>query len=296
MGLNAAANDQIEQGQRDKEFFDNKIKNFKYTNSKFSEGLTNPFADTTNPFANVNNPFAGQQVALKAADYQRQGTDQQLANTLDTVVQQAGGNAAASATAIARQSAKANQQIGAGIEQQESKLQQQTAQGELQRQQLVAQGEQRRQQLVGQGQQFITGLTEQRAGQALQGLGNRFAAAQQTINSGYQSKAATNAALIGAVGSLAGGFLGGAGAAARGGSTLFAGFCDHRLKENIKFKRFSPSGIGVYKFNYKGHPEHKFEGPLSIAVPKEAVIKNYKGTKFDGVDFTKLDVSIKKIN
>ena len=201
---NKAANEQITKAEGRRDNIQRDIDNFSYSNPLFSQGLNNPFAEATNTAANLTNPFAGQQVALQAADYQRQATDTQLANTLDAITQ-GGGNAAASATALARQSAQSNQQIGAGIQQQEAQNQRLAAQGEQARQQAVAQGEARRQQLVGQGQQFITGLSEQRAAADLAGLGNQFAAEQQSINAGYQNIAQNNAAIWGAVGNVVGG-------------------------------------------------------------------------------------------
>ena len=291
MGLNKSAKAQIEAGQTEKTKFEGLINRFDYGASKFKKGLDNPFADATNPFADIKNPFDNARVATRATEIQQEQAGQNRANILDAVVQ-GGGAAGASATALAQEAAQSNRQISAGLEQQELQLGQQRNQAELQRQQLIAQGEQRRQQLVGQGAQYVLGLQEQRAQAELQGLGARFAGAQQTINSGYESIAANNAAVIGAIGTIGAGALGGAGAAGGFGKL----FSDHRLKENIKFDRFSPKGVGIYHFNYKGKPEHKFEGVLSAAVPEEAKIKNFKGTEFDGVDYNKLDVDFKKIN
>ena len=204
MPFNRQAKRQIREAKEQRTDIQRSIDTFKYGQN--TQGLENPFADATNVHANTTNPFAGQQVALQAADYQTQATNRQLANTLDTVTQ-AGGNAAAAATSLARASQDSNQQIAAGIEQQERQNQQLSAQGEQRRQELFAQGEQQRQQLYGQGQQYILGLQEQRDQQTLQGYGNQFAAAQQSINSGYESIASTNAAVIGAIGNIASAFV-----------------------------------------------------------------------------------------
>ena len=287
---NKAANQQINAGQTDKTKFQGLIDNFSYSNPDFQAGLSNPYANVTNTGANLGNPFAGQQVALQAADYQRQATDTNLANTLDAIAQ-SGGNAGASATALARQSSQSQQQIAAGIQQQEQQINQASAQQQAKNNELSAQLGQRAQQLRGSGQQFLTQVSEARAQAELAGLGNAYAGAQQTINAGYQAKAANTAALIGAAGNVIGGVAGGIGAA--GGAASF--FSDHRLKENIEFDRFSPKGVGIYRFNYKGKPDHKFEGALSIGVPDEARIKNFKGSKFDGVDYNKIDVELKLI-
>ena len=177
------------------------IDNFSYTDPEFRAGLTNPYADAK--ASTFSNPFAGQQVALQASEYQRQAQDQSQANVLDAIVQ-GGGNAAASATALARQSAQGNQQIAAGIQQQEAQNNRLLAQGEQQRQQAQAAEQARVQGLIGAGNQFTTQLSEQRAQLEQQGLGNQYAAAQQSLNSAYQNIASNNAAIWGAVGSVAG--------------------------------------------------------------------------------------------
>ena len=288
---NKHAKRQIREGKAERQKFDRLIENFEYGQQR--AGLDNPFAGLTNPFAGLTNPFASQRVATGAAEFQAARADEQTAATLDALVQAGGGGGeGATATALAQQQRITDQQIAAGLQQQEASIAQQTAQGAAQIQQLQAEGESRRQQLIGQGQQYILGLSEQRDAAELAGLGARFAGAQQTINTGYEGIAANNAALIGAAGNIVGGALSGAGAAG-GFGKLFSS--DHRLKENIEFDRFSPSGIGVYRFNYKGHPEHKFEGALSIAAPEHAVVKNFNG-KYDGIDYDKIDVDFKKIN
>lgn len=209
---NSAAKRQISQGKSDKSKYGNLIDNFSYSDPQFRQGLENPNAGVTNPFDGLTNQFATQRVATGAADYQSQQQDQSRANILDAVVQ-GGGGSAASATALAQSAAQSNQQISAGLQQQETQNQTRSAQAGQQIQQLQATGEQRRQQLVGAGEQYITGLAENRAQSELAGLGNQYAGAQQTINSGYESIASNNAAYIGAAGSIIGGALGGAGAA-----------------------------------------------------------------------------------
>ena len=285
---NKAAKQQIREGKREKEYFNRKIENFSYTDPQFREGLVNPAiaAGVTNTAAGLTNPFANQQVALQASRFQQQGFDQNLANTLDQTVQ-GGGASAAVATALAREAGLAQQRIGAGIQQQELALQQQQAAGEQRRQEQVAAGEARRQTLITQGEQYITGLAEQRAASELAGLGARYAGAQQTINQGYQAKQANAAAWIGVLGDTIS-------AGAEVGSALIAA-SDHRLKENIEFNRYSEKGVPIYHFDYVGHPGKRFEGVMSIDVPKEAVVKNYNGTKYDGVDYGKLDVELKQI-
>ena len=199
MGLNKSAKTQIEEGKSNRGQAAQALNSFQYGGQK--QGLSNPFANTTNPFANITNPFANQRVATEAADYQRQTQDQSRADILDRIVQ-SGGNAAASATALAQQAAQSGQKIGAGLAKQQTTINAQAAQGEQRKQQLVATGEQRRQQLIGQGNQYLQGLSEARDSAKLSGLGAQYAGAQQTINAGYQSIGNTNAAVVGAIGDV----------------------------------------------------------------------------------------------
>ena len=210
-----AASRQIREGKQDRADAREALSSFNYGQN--TQGLANPYAGVTNTFANLSNPAAGLQVGLQAADYQRQGLDQSQANVLDAIAQ-SGGKVGASATALARQSAQSNQQIAAGIEQQELRNQQLAVQGEAQRQQLVAQGAQRAQQLRGAGEQYRLGLQETRDAAELAGLGNQYAAAQQSINAGYKAKADNKAAFIKGITGLASDVLkAGAGGGAGGG-------------------------------------------------------------------------------
>lgn len=161
--------------------------------------------------------------------------------------------------------------------------QQLAAQGATRIQELQAQAAQRRQELVGSGEQYILGLSEQRDAGELAGLGNLYAGAQQSANAALQAKATSRAGIIGGLTSAAG---------AIGGGLIAKAGSDVRLKENITRVGTSPSGIPIHQFNYKGMPD-RFEGVLSKNAP-EAVIKNFIG-QYDGVDYSKVDVELKKI-
>ncbi len=70
---------------------------------------------------------------------------------------------------------------------------------------------------------------------------------------------------------------------------------DRRLKENIKKLGDSPSGIGIYKFNYIGHAK-KYIGALADDVMKvvpEAVTTMANG--FLGVNYNLIDVQFKEV-
>ena len=276
------------------------IKNFKFGKNK--EGLDNPYANVTNAFANTTNPFSNQRVATGAADRQSQQFDQSQANILDAVVQ-GGANAGGSATALAQQAAGVNQQISAGLQQQQQRIQGESARGEQQRQQLFNAGEQRRQELVAGGEQYVLGLSEKRDQATLAGLGARIGQQNTLINSantaesdayGNIAKSFSSLATAGVTAGVGGGTVGGGGGGGGGNSPFGSnGPSDPRLKENIRRVYTSKSGIPVYQWNYIGG-NAIFEGAMSTEVPKEAVIKNFIG-KYDGVAYDKIDVNFKEI-
>ena len=70
---------------------------------------------------------------------------------------------------------------------------------------------------------------------------------------------------------------------------------DRRLKENIKKLGDSPSGLGIYKFNYIGHAK-KYIGTMADDVMKvmpEAVFTMANG--FLGVNYNLIDVQFKEV-
>lgn len=198
---NSSANRQISEANAEKRGYKAEISNFQYGQS--TGGLDNPYGAVTNAQAGLSNEFANQRVATGAAEFQAQQQDQSQANILDAIVQ-GGGGAGANATALAQQAAQSNQQISAGLQQQETANQQASAQGAQRVGELQAQGEAQRQQLFGVGQQYTLGLQEARDTSELAGLGNLYAGAQQSANAGYQAKAANQQALIKGAFSLAG--------------------------------------------------------------------------------------------
>lgn len=197
----SAASKQLDEANADKSKYLGKIDSFQY--GQQTQGLNNPFSDIKNANAGLTNAFATQGVATGAADYQAQRQDQNQANVLDAIIQ-GGGGSGSTATALAQQAALGNQQISAGLQQQEQQNQQQAAQGANQVQQLRAQGEGRRQELVAGGKQYVQGLSEQRDAGELAGLGNLYAGAQGSANAALQAKATNQAAIIGGVSSLIG--------------------------------------------------------------------------------------------
>jgi hypothetical protein len=71
---------------------------------------------------------------------------------------------------------------------------------------------------------------------------------------------------------------------------------DRRLKKNIKKVGTSPSGLGVYEFEFKDkvYGEGKYQGAMSEEVPSNAKQTNADG--YEEVDYAKIDVDFKKIS
>jgi len=101
--------------------------------------------------------------------------------------------------------------------------------------------------------------------------------------------------LVGAVSGLGGIQAPMKAAGGGGGSLLFGGLSDRRAKENIKKLGESPSGLGIYKFNYIGNAK-KYIGAMADDVMKvvpEAVSTMANG--FLGVNYNLIDVQFKEV-
>lgn len=185
-----------------------------------------------NPYANVkdlsgiakdlsgmiSNPYANLGVATQAAEMQAEEADMSLANTLDTL--RATGASAGGATALAQAALQSKKGVSASIEQQEANNEKLKAQGaqdmqtakmeEKKRIQGIQFGEaQRMQAAETEGILFKYGEQESRDIAKLNRLSGQEAQARSDYNS---AKSAQNAAIAGgisAVGSIAGGFMGG---------------------------------------------------------------------------------------
>jgi hypothetical protein len=92
--------------------------------------------DIKNPYAGMQNVFEDMTIDTRAAQLQQEALGQQQADILQGLQAGAGGaGAAALATGLARQAAKSQQQIAAGIGQQEQAIQMKKLSAEQQRQQ-----------------------------------------------------------------------------------------------------------------------------------------------------------------
>ncbi len=101
----------------------------------------NPYADMENQFANMENFYEDMQVDMRAAEFQTQQMQQQQANIMQTLRGAAGSSGVAGlAQALAGQGALQQQQIAAGISQQERANNLMARQGAMTLQQMERQG------------------------------------------------------------------------------------------------------------------------------------------------------------
>jgi hypothetical protein len=189
--------------------------------------ITNPYATTSNLSmlakdlsGMITNPYASLGVATQAAEMQAEEADLALANTLDTL--RATGASAGGATALAQAALKSKKDIAANIEQQEAANEKLRAQGEAERNQLRMAEQQRLQTLqISEGQrvqaadaagkQFMMGMIEDRTNADLGQSAGQYAQAQQNAAAAQAAQGAAWGQALGAVGSIAGAAVGGAG-------------------------------------------------------------------------------------
>ena len=225
-------------------------------------------ADITNPFANMENTMEDLTVNQQEAQMINQQGQQQRANIMDQMSQQAGGSGiAALAQQMAQQGELASQKSSASIGQQEAANQKAAAQQAAALQTAEATGEQTRQQKEMDRQSTLLGMDQA----AYAGAQERTAAAEAAQMEALQSG-------LSSVGSIA-----------------QAGMSDRKVKKNIELIGNSPSGLGIYTFEYKDKTfgEGRYQGTMSDEVPEQAIIKHESG--YDMVDYSKVDVEFKSI-
>ena len=118
--------------------------------------MTNPYAGVKNPYASMENVYEDQTVDLKAAEFQKEQSQQNAANILSSMKGAAGGSGIAGlAQVLSNQGAKQAQQASADIGRQEQ-ANQTRALGEAGRlQQLDREGEQKRDLLEREGGRMV---------------------------------------------------------------------------------------------------------------------------------------------
>jgi hypothetical protein len=189
------------------------------------QSIPNPYANfrdlsgiATDLSGQISNPFANLGVATQAAEFQAEQADMALANTLDTL--RATGASAGGATALAQAALQSKQGVSASIEQQEANNEKLKAQGaaemqaaklaEAQRLQNIQMSEGQRMQLAGsEGVKFQYGEQESRDIAKLNRLSGQAAQSRANQATAQQAQGAAIGGAISAVGSIAGGLIGG---------------------------------------------------------------------------------------
>jgi len=228
------------------------------------ENLRN--VDVSNPFARISNPYANLTVNQQQARFQAEQGQQALTDILAQQSAAAGGSGiAALAQAMANQRTSQIQQSSASIGAQEAANQMAEAKGEADRQFLVGKGKQIAQDMRATKASVLTDI------------------AAKEYQTAQQYEQSLNKALGEGIGGLA-----------QTAASAAIAASDRSLKTDIKFLRYSHSGLKVYSFKYKDSKFGKgfFEGVMSDEVPSYAVIRN---NNYDMVDYNKIDVDFKSI-
>jgi len=169
--------------------------------------MTNPYAGVKNPYANMENVYEDQTVDLKAAEFARDQSNQNMANIMANMKGAAGGSGVAGlAQVLANQGAQQAQQASASIGMQEQ-ANQARARGEAGRlQQLEREGEQKRDMLEREGARITEQFDLQKQDKMLEMAMGRKAAADQSIdNASAQLDQFVSGAVTGGLTALTGG-------------------------------------------------------------------------------------------
>ena len=169
--------------------------------------MTNPYAGVKNPYADMENVYEDQTVDLKAAEFQKEQSQQNLSNIMANMKSAAGGSGVAGlAQVLANQGLKQAQQASASIGMQEQ-ANQARARGEAGRlQQLSREGEQRRDMLEREGKKMQEDFEFAKQEKMLEmALGRKAAADQAIDNATAQLDQFVSGAVTGGIGALTGG-------------------------------------------------------------------------------------------
>jgi len=234
-----------------------------------------------NPYENLDNYYEDLKVNTKAADFQRDMSNQQQSNIMQSLKGAAGGSGIAGlAQAMANQGQMQASQISIGIGQQEQQNQMMSLKGASAADMAERGGEAMVQSAEMSRQSTMLGI--EYGGMAGANAGVQGAYGNQMAGFGMQagmlnSQGANSAAIasagIGAVGGMA---------------------SDRSLKKDINKIGESESGLNIYSFKYKDtkYGEGLFQGVMSDEVPLSAV-----GSRdgYDTVDYSMIDVEFKQI-
>jgi hypothetical protein len=234
--------------------------------------MKNPYAGVKNPYANMENVFEDQTVNLKQAEFEKEQSQQAMANIMAGMQGAAGGSGVAGlAQVLANQGVKQAQQASLSIGAQEQ-ANQARARGESGRlQQLNVEGEQKRDMMEREGARMVEKFEQDKMNQKMDWAMGRKASADQAIDN---AKAQQDQFVSGLVST---------------GLTAAVG-SDVRIKENINKTGISKSGIPIYTFNYIGE-DQLWSGAMAqdlLSIGREDAVttmdNGYYGVYYDMID------------
>ena len=145
--------------------------------------MTNPYAGVKNPYANMENVYEDQTVNLKQAQFEKEQSQQSMANIMANMQGAAGGSGIAGlAQVLANQGVKQAQQASISIGQQEQANQARARQEAGRLQQLDVEGEQKRDLMDREGKRMVEQFEFDKQDKMLGWSMDRKAAADQAID------------------------------------------------------------------------------------------------------------------
>ena len=145
--------------------------------------MKNPYAGVRNPYENLENVYEDQTVNLKQAEFEKEQSQQAMANIMTGMQGAAGGSGVAGlAQVLANQGVKQAQQASLSIGAQEQQNQQRAVAESGRLQQMKVEGEQKRDMLVREGDRMVEEYDMNKQTTMLDYAGQRQNAANQAID------------------------------------------------------------------------------------------------------------------
>ena len=145
--------------------------------------MKNPYAGVKNPYENLENVYEDQTVNLKQAEFEKEQSQQAMANVMAGMQGAAGGSGVAGlAQVLANQGVKQAQQASVSIGAQEQTNQQRMVAESGRLQELKVKGEQKRDMLEREGERMVEQYDMDKQAKMLDFAGQRQNAANQAID------------------------------------------------------------------------------------------------------------------
>ena len=145
--------------------------------------MTNPYAGVKNPYEHLENVYEDQTVNLKQAEFEKEQSQQSMANIMTSMQGAAGGSGVAGlAQVLANQGVKQAQQASVSIGAQEQANQQKMVAESGRLQEARATGEQKREMLEREGERMVEQFEIDKQAKMLDIAGQRQAAANQSVD------------------------------------------------------------------------------------------------------------------